>query len=147
MMSLHIRFKLPVEEYTTCNPVTASETADVNEIELIMRVNGVRHLPIVRGTDVVGIISERDMKLVRGLPRVQQSLLKANDIMHKDPYCCSSNTPLDEVAFEMSESKIGSAIVLDDEGKLMGIFTLTDALNALIEIIRGEEPEELEESL
>ena len=143
-MSSHHRLKLPVEEYTTINPITAKEDADMNEIELIMRVNGVRHLPIVRGDEAVGIISDRDMKLVRGLPRPQQMLLKAADIMIKDPFCVSASTPLDDVAFEMSDAKIGSAIVLDDEGKLLGIFTLTDALNALIEIVRGVEPEDAE---
>jgi acetoin utilization protein AcuB len=40
---------------------------------------------------------------------------------------------MDEVAFEMSSRKIGSVLVTEDD-QLLGIFTVTDALNALIEI-------------
>ena len=38
----------------------------------------------------------------------------------------------------MSSKKLGSAIVLDEQGDLAGIFTTTDALNALVEVIRGK---------
>ena len=43
---------------------------------------------------------------------------------------------LDEVALAMSEKKVGSVIVNDDEGRFYGIFTATDALNALVETVR-----------
>ena len=42
----------------------------------------------------------------------------------------------------MSDAKIGSLIVNDDNEKLVGIFTNTDALNALIEVLRGDVPEQ-----
>lgn len=46
-------------------------------------------------------------------------------------------TPLDEVAYVMSERKVGSVIVNEDSGEFLGIFTVTDVLNALIEISRS----------
>ena len=52
------------------------------------------------------------------------------------PLTVSASTPLDEVAFAMSDMKVGSVIVNDEDGRFLGIFTATDALNALIEIIR-----------
>ena len=57
--------------------------------------------------------------------------------MKKDPYCASPHARISEVAMEMSSNKYGSAIILDNEGGI-GIFTSIDALNALIEIVRGE---------
>lgn len=48
-----------------------------------------------------------------------------------------ASTTLDEVAYLMSEKKVGSVIVNDDEGAFVGFFTTTDALNALIEIVRS----------
>lgn len=56
--------------------------------------------------------------------------------MAADPVAVKASTPLDEVAYAMSDRKIGSVIVNEDDGEFMGIFTLTDALNALIEISR-----------
>ncbi|HEX5954088.1 MAG TPA: CBS domain-containing protein, partial [Rhodanobacteraceae bacterium] len=60
------------------------------------------------------------------------------DIMATDPISVLADTPLDEVAFDMSERKIGSVLVYEESGEYLGIFTVTDALNALIEIVRGE---------
>ena len=54
-----------------------------------------------------------------------------------DPIAVSADTPLDDVALTLSERKIGSVIVNEKDGTLLGIFTVTDALNALIEITRA----------
>ncbi len=128
---------LPVEEYTTPNPVTASEDMLIDDLRRLMEEHGIRHLPIVRGGTVVGVISDRDARLVAGLDFEQKLQVRAADIMAPDPLTVSAATPLDEVAYAMSEQKIGSVIVNDENGRFLGIFTVTDALNALIEIARG----------
>lgn len=129
------RLKMPVEEFTTPDPVTAVEDASVEQLNRLMAEYGVRHLPILRGQQVVGIISERDLKVVAGLDFEEKSLVRAGDIMVREPVTMSADTPLDEVAFEMSSRKIGSVIV-NESDRFLGIFTVTDALNALIEILR-----------
>jgi len=58
--------------------------------------------------------------------------------MEHSPYVVESGTPLDQVALEMSNRKIGSAIVRNFDSFNYGIFTSTDALNALIEVVRGQ---------
>lgn len=126
---------MPVEEFTTPDPVTAVEDASVEQLNRLMAEYGVRHLPILRGQQVVGIISERDLKVVAGLDFEEKSLVRAGDIMVREPVTMSADTPLDEVAFEMSSRKIGSVIV-NESDRFLGIFTVTDALNALIEILR-----------
>ena len=132
------KFKVPVEEFTTPDPVTSTEDANVDELLRLMKENGIRHLPILRREQVVGVISERDLKVIAGLDFKEKSLLRASDIMATDPVSVSSETPLDEVAFEMSNKKIGSVIV-NEGNSFLGIFTVTDALNALIEIAREEQ--------
>lgn len=128
---------LPVEEYTTPNPVTAREDMLIDDLRRLMEEHGIRHLPIVRGGTVVGVISDRDARVVAGLDFEQKLQVRAADIMAPDPLTVSAATPLDEVAYAMSEQKIGSVIVNDENGQFLGIFTVTDALNALIEIARG----------
>ncbi|MCE3014031.1 MAG: CBS domain-containing protein, partial [Proteobacteria bacterium] len=56
------------------------------------------------------------------------------DIMSTDPLVVRANDPLSEVAYLLSSSKVGSAIVMDENDEIFGIFTTTDALNALVEI-------------
>lgn len=133
MSQLH----LPVEEFTTPNPVTATENTMIEDLSLLMKEHHIRHIPILRENRVVGIVSDRDLRVVSGLTAREKMLVQARDIMVPDPITVSSETSLDEVAFEMSQNKIGSVIVNDESDKFLGIFTATDALNALIEIARG----------
>lgn len=126
------KFKIPVEEFTTPNPITATVHSKVEELSRVMKEHGIRHIPILNGDKVVGMVSERDLKVIAGLRMLEKNLLTASDIMSPDPVSVDSSTMLDEVAFEMSEKKIGSVIVTEND-QLLGIFTVTDALNALIE--------------
>ncbi len=132
-MNLHI---MPVEEFTTPSPITALESTSIEELVRLMNEHGVRHLPILRGDKVVGIVSDRDVRVASGLNRHEKILIQAGDIMVNDPVTVNSQSSLDEVAFEMSQGKIGSVLVNDENDRLFGIFTVTDALNSLIEITR-----------
>lgn len=127
---------VPVEEFTTPDPITANEDMTIHDLRALMEQHGVRHLPVVRGDSVVGLISDRDVRIVLGLPVTDVAQVRVADIMAADPLTVAAGTPLDEVAYAMSEKKIGSVIVNDEEGRFLGIFTASDALNALIEILR-----------
>lgn len=133
-----MRSRKPVEEFTTPNPVTANENTSIDELRALMTTYGVRHLPIVRGGDVVGLVSDRDLRVAQGLSDTHRLQVLAADIMSLNPVSVKADTPLDEVAFTMSDRKIGSVIVREADGSFLGIFTLTDALNALIEVVRGD---------
>ncbi len=130
------RLNLPVEEFTTPNPVTASIDTPVDKLVQLMQEHEIRHIPIVKDNDVVGIISERDLRIAASLSSREKMQVRAEDIMVTNLVTVSSGASLDEVAFEMSQKKIGSVIVNDENDMLLGIFTVTDALNALIEITR-----------
>lgn len=129
------KFKVPVEEFTTPNPITATTHSKVEELARVMKDHGIRHLPILDGDKLVGIVSERDLKVIAGLKALEKVHVTAADIMSPSPVTVDAATPLDEVAFEMAEKKIGSVLVSDGD-EFLGIFTLTDALNALIETVR-----------
>lgn len=131
-----LRTRVPVDEFTTPDPVTVNEGLNIDALQLLMEQHGIRHLPVVRDNTVVGVISDRDVRLVAGLSAAEKLQVCAGDIMAADPLTVSAATPLDEVAYLMSEKKVGSVIVNDEQGQFLGIFTATDALNALIEIIR-----------
>ncbi|HOL37798.1 MAG: CBS domain-containing protein [Proteobacteria bacterium] len=128
------KWHLPVGEYTTANPVTTTEERSIDELRRLMQQYGVRHLPIRRAGAVVGVVSERDLRVAEGLSSEHRIQVSAGDIMATDPVTVKASTPLDEVARTMSGRKIGSVIVNRDDDEFLGIFTLTDALSALIEI-------------
>lgn len=130
--------QVPIEEFTTPLPVTAVEGSTVVELEQLMKQNGIRHLPILRSGKVVGMVTDRDLRVARSLNPDQKGQVRAEDIMARDPVTVSAGASLEEAAFEMSEKKIGSVIVNDENDQMLGIFTVTDALNALIELVRED---------
>lgn len=134
-----ISTSVPVDEFTTPDPITANEDMAIEDLRDLMDKHGIRHVPVLRGDSVVGVISDRDVRIVSGLPETQKSQVRAGDIMAADPLTVDATTPLDEVAYAMSEKKVGSVIVMDEGGQFLGIFTAIDALNALIEIVRGDQ--------
>ena len=132
-----MKWNLPVDEFTTPNPVTATEEQSIDELRQMMHDCGVRHLPVVRDGKVVGVVSDRDVRVAQGLGTEHRFQVRAADIMATDPVMVPASMPRDRVAFTMSDRKIGSVIVNEDDGEFLGIFTVTDALNALIEISRA----------
>ena len=131
-----LELKYPVREYTTPNPVTIGPNDPLPTARDLMTEREIRHLPVLEDGKAIGILSIRDVEVLRLHPNFDQ--LNVAQVMTRQPFAVKESTPLIHVAFQLSSRKIGSAIVEDREGHLVGIFTLTDALNALVEFIRGD---------
>lgn len=131
--------KMPqVREYMTLAPVTIAANCPLTTIRAMMRDYGVRHLPVKRNGDIVGIVSDRSVKSALAAGR---GTLTAEDVMVTDPFWVTPDTELDLVVAEMAEEKYGSALVKDDWGNLLGIFTTIDACHALRQILETFYPE------
>ncbi len=126
---------LTVDEFTTPCPKVVSPDMSLTSLEKLLKEEDIRHIPVQEGDTLVGIISERDIFF--SYRSDNRNGLSAKDIMQKEPYVVGSETKLSEVAFYMSKHKYGSALVRNIHGEL-GIFTSTDALNALVEVLRGD---------
>jgi acetoin utilization protein AcuB len=123
---------IKVEEYTSPTVVTINSQETLDRALELMQENGIRHLPVISDQEVTGIISERDV--LSNIGKNWTNLMKVEDVMSTNLVSVSKNESLGDVAYQLSSQKIGSALVLDDDESLYGIFTTTDALNALVEI-------------
>ncbi len=128
--------EVTVEEFTSPAPITAEVEASLDTALALMQKHRIRHLPAMKDNKVVGVVSERDLLMHIG--RNWARTLIVEDIMNTSLLTVYVNDNLGEVAFQLSQEKKGSALVLDLEGDLYGIFTTTDALNALVEIVYPE---------
>lgn len=136
-MSIKKIASLPVDEFTTPNLITLPTTTSLTDVWTTMEEKNIRHIVITdTQNEVCGIISDRDVRMFNQSDLL--SGLEAQDIMHTPVFTVRSGTPLSVVALEMSKNKYGSVLVYDDANQEFGIFTATDALNALVEILRGE---------
>lgn len=123
---------LTIDDYTTPAPSVVGPSTSIAEAYWLMEERGVRHLPVLDDGEVVGIISDRDLRSHVGKTWARQ--LSVGELMQHIPVGVRSGTPLGEAAFIMAKYKIGSLLVYDSQGHLDGIFTDTDALNALVDI-------------
>lgn len=124
--------EIKVEEYTSPAVVTIASTEDLDRALELFQEHGIRHLPVTVNGEIGGIISERDV--LTHIGKDWSKMVKVEDIMSTSVLTVHKNDSLGHVAYQLSSQKVGSALVLDDEGELYGIFTTTDALNALVEI-------------
>lgn len=122
-----------VEEYTSSSPITIGQNSDLAEAHKLMKDNGIRHLPVLEDSKVVGVLSERDLLANYGKPWAAQ--LRVKNIMNTSILTAYVNDGLGEVAYRLSKEKKGSAIILEMDDSFYGIFTTTDALNALVELM------------
>lgn len=104
------QINFPVEEFTTPTPVTATENESIDRLIDLMNLYDIRHLPIVKNGRVIGIISDRDLKVASGLTIRKKINICAADIMVTDPVTVSAGATLDEVAFEMSQKKSAACL-------------------------------------
>ena len=82
---MKIKVQTAVEEFTSPSPITAPKTADLEELSRLMNEYGIRHIPIVDQNQIVGLVSDRDLKVAIGLNREIKKMIRAEDIMSFDP--------------------------------------------------------------
>ena len=104
----------------------------------LMVQHEVRHLPVKDGDTLIGVLTDRDLK--RALdPTVglrPEEELFVRDVFVPDAYVVGMSEPLDGVLDHLSSQHIGSALVTKN-GRLVGIFTLSDAARLFCRHLRS----------
>jgi CBS domain-containing protein len=94
-----------------------------------MHEQGVHHLVVMTGQDVVGIFSDRDAGGAKG-ERLRIGRL-VQDLMTPSPVTVRPETPVRKAANLMRGRSIGSLVVTSNRGQLQGIVTVTDLLELI----------------
>jgi len=117
--------------------VRVSADERLSTVEDIMTLGGVRHMPVVRGGELVGVVSERDLlraslSSLSGFASEQRrAFLQAVEIrrvMSSPAITVGPDEPVAVAARILAENKIGCLPVVDANGKLVGLVTETDVL-------------------
>lgn len=124
--------KTPIDEVMIPAPETVGQEQTLAFAAQRMESHGFRHLPVLHGGALVGVVSERDVNMVSGLPEIDPEKLTVEDVMTPDPYTVRPGTPLGEVVDAMIAHKYGSALVAEGT-TVHGIVTTTDMLRILSE--------------
>ena len=123
--------------------VSVAQSDTLDHALMTLRRFNIRHLPVVKGDRVVGIVSDRDVKKATPSPfdyptaeefRAFTSAVTVKEIMTKEVITVSPLTPIEEAACLMNQKRIGALPVVQ-EGRLVGILTETDVLGVMTEMM------------
>ncbi len=123
-----------IQKYMTTSPHTVGADQPMSVAHRMMRDHHIRHLPVLHGAKIVGLVSDRDLNFVETLKDVDPRRVLVSEAMTADPYLVSLDAPLDEVVSAMAANKYGSAVVTQHD-KVVGIFTTVDACAAFAELL------------
>jgi acetoin utilization protein AcuB len=137
-----------VKERMTRLPIVATPDLPVPEALHLMRQEHIRRMPVVdKGGRLVGIVSDRDLLLASPSPATSLSAweityllgkITVHDVMTKKVITVTEDTPLEDAARIMADSKIGGLPVVRD-GALVGIITETDLFKLFLELLGARE--------
>ena len=130
---------LTVRDAMTEPAVSVSPSDSLLDAARLMVDHQIRHLPVVDNAEVVGMLSDRDIRTVAGDPvRYLESRegngahdLNVRDAMAPTALTIHANRPLRDLAHELAEERLGALPVVDSDGRLVGIVSYVDALRAL----------------
>ena len=129
------------------DPYTVYEDASLREALMVLRTEGYRQVPVLSQEGLlVGIITDRDIRLVMNSPMVGERWLNdavldnltVNSCMTSNPITVAPTLPIYEVAEMLSVYKFGGLPVVDD-GKLVGILTVTNILDYFANLLKQEQ--------
>ena len=122
----------PIADFMTHMPHTVGSEQTITFAQHLMQKHDVRHLPVLHGGELFGVVSDRDLGMIAGLNEVNPDETTVEEAMTQEAYTVSRETPLFDVLQEMLEHKYGSAIVVE-RMRIVGILTTHDALKLFVD--------------
>jgi acetoin utilization protein AcuB len=123
-----------IQAFMTPHPHSIGRDQPLARAHAFLREHKIRHLPVLDGGKLVGVLTDRDLHLIETLRDVDPTLVLVDEAMSTEVFAVSPDAPLDEVASTMAEHKYGCAVVLSHE-HVVGIFTTVDVCRALSELL------------
>ncbi len=133
-----------VEDVMTEAPITVSSSTSIRKVITTLFESDFRHLPIVDGGQLVGIVSDRDLRAfmtpsmieLEKPEEVQRRLAQpVSTVMNADVVSVTPETDLADVIEMMLDQKVGAIpVVRPDTQELVGIVSYVDVLRAAQEL-------------
>jgi acetoin utilization protein AcuB len=111
-------------------PHTIGHDQPLSAAHEMMRRYGIRHLPVLQGRKLVGMLSQRDLHFIETLSDVDPEKVPVSDAMSPETYAVGPRSSLRHVAAEMADHRYGSVVIVDKE-RVIGILTTVDGMRAL----------------
>ena len=134
--------RTPISTIMTKKIITLNTSDNLETAESLFKSNNIRHIPVVSGSEVIGMLSYTDLLRIsfadavgdkeEDVDSVVYNMFTIEQVMTKNLVTVSSDSTVKEVAEILSKREFHALPVVDD-GKLRGIITTTDLIDFLIE--------------
>jgi acetoin utilization protein AcuB len=134
-----------VLDVMTKDPLTVMPSETIGQADELMTTNRIRQVPVVQGNELVGIVTDRDIRsflsgslLESGEAREKALNTEVREIMTTEPMTVSPDDDLQEAVELMIDEKIGGIPVVDEAEGLVGIVTYVDVLRCFLNRLQEE---------
>lgn len=136
-----------IKERMSSPVITVEPNLPIMDALELMKSKGIRRTPVMKDGKLVGIISDKD--LLNAAPSDATSLsvwelnyllgkISVSEIMTKNVFTVTEDTPIEEAAYLMAAKKIGGLPVMSD-GHLVGLITETDLFRIFLELMGAQQ--------
>ena len=136
---------MKVVDLMTSDPLTVTSAETIGKADELMGENNIRQIPVVKGRELVGIVTDRDIRaflsdVLRGEPDARERALKTavGDIMTTEPLFIAPDDDLKDAVEMLIEQKFGAIPVVDEAEGLVGIVSYVDVLRNYLERLQEE---------
>ena len=132
-----------VKNWMSKTVITVDVNDSMHDAMKLLKEHNIRMLPVMKEGELVGIITDRDIKRASASDATTLEIheltylmirIKAIDVMNKDPITVRFDHTVEETAEALLNNKISGAPVVGDKGNVVGIITQTDLFRALISL-------------
>jgi len=122
-----------IAEVMKPDPITISEKTKLNDAYKLMLDKGIRHLPVIKNWKLVGLVTDRDLRLATSklAKHPFNPDTEVEKVMSHPVNTIGPNDPVERATQIMRELRIGCLPVVEED-HLVGIVTVTDLLDALL---------------
>ncbi|MBJ6367824.1 CBS domain-containing protein [Snuella sedimenti] len=133
--------RTPVSEIMSKDVIALRRSEDLIRAEMLFKRHKIRHIPVVSGESVIGMLSYTDLLRIsfadatedeHNVDTVVYNMFTIEQVMTKNITSISSNTSIKEAAEILAEKEFHALPVVDDS-ILVGIITTTDLIKYLLE--------------
>ena len=131
--------RTPVAKIMTSSPISVNLTNGIGDVVQIFEENKIRHLPVVSGDRLIGMISKTDIERIsyvegydeEGVTTAVNQMLKLEQVMTKQVETVQVDDQIKEAAQLLAKGEYHALPVLDGQ-QLTGIVTSTDVIKYLL---------------
>ena len=132
--------RTPISKIMTTDIISVNKTQTLNEVADIIADKHIRHVPVVSGKKIIGMLSKVDLAKIsfintfdgESMTTAMFEALTIDQVMTKNISTVQASDTIYEVAQNLSESEFHALPVLDEE-ELVGIVTSTDLIKYLVD--------------